>query len=50
MGKWGGPAHSFIAPNGSFVVFDAGGSNMFVSFKKKGWNMERSCRSDKIWI
>jgi len=35
MEKWGGPAHSFIAPDGSFVVFDAGGSNMFVSFKRK---------------
>ena len=33
--KWGGPAHSFIAPDGHFVVFDAGGSNISVSFKTK---------------
>jgi len=33
--KWGGPAHSFIAPDGNLVAFDAGGSNIFVSFKMK---------------
>ena len=31
-----GPAHPFIAPDGSYILFDvAGGSHMFVSFKQK---------------